>query len=530
MIVSILNRLWLEITNPRVEEETRARQEYLTRVIFMLVSAGLLVMTVVVFVLNYGIGEPEIETSLLMLGMDLPVVIGWLLIGKGRWRLSGALLPVSFLGLAGYIIFNVGLFTTVVLQFAIAVLLAGMLSGNRARWITLVVSILIYMLAGWGSGERDLEVFLTSGIMLFMSLAGIALLQWFFSNMLTNSLLTVYQRETQLKSIFRAAPIGIGMVIDRVIQEANNTLCQMTGYSREELIGNSALMLYPSQEDYEYVGTEKYRQIREQEIGTVETRWRRKSGEIRDILLSSVPLDPGDWGKGVTFSALDITERKQSEEQQKALLREKEILLAEVHHRVKNNMQIITSLLNLQSEEVVDNYTRSLLEESRNRIQSMALVHEQLYRSKEYASIAFGDYVDQLASTLFSMYQVGFENVRLVVEADRVNLDLEKAIPCGLLLNELITNSLKYAFPAGRRGKVWVRLAHTNGNMVLHVGDDGVGLPENFDLKNTKSLGLQLVNLLVVHDLQGNISHESVKGTQYCIEFPVSKDQTQILQ
>ena len=518
--MSILKKLWLELTNPRFEDESQKRQEYLTRVIYSMVSAGLFVMTVIVLVLNYGIGEPDNESTIIMAGMDLLVATGWYFIAKGQWRISGIILPMVFLAFSGYMIFSVGPITTAVLQLAIAILLAGMLSGNRARWIMLLVCILVFLIAGWGSGERDTDLFLTSGIMLFMSLGGIALLEWFFSNLLNKSLHTVYEREAKLKSIFRAAPIGIGMVINRIIQEANQTLCQMTGYARDELIGKNARMLYPSQEEYEYVGTVKYRQIREQEVGTVETRWCRKDGEIRDILLSSVPLDPGDWNRGVTFSALDITERKQAEDKQKALLREKDVLLAEVHHRVKNNMQVITSLLNLQAEEITDSATRILLEESRNRIQSMALVHEQLYRSREYASIDFAGYVNQLTSTLFSMYQVESSDVQFIGPAEGVNLDLERAIPCGLLLNELITNSLKYAFPQGRKGKVWIRLSPKNGVMVLNVGDDGIGLPDNFDIRNTKSLGLQLVNLLVEHDLQGNISHEKKKGTQYCIKFP----------
>jgi PAS domain S-box-containing protein len=518
--MSIFKKYWFELTSPRVEEESRARQEYLTRVIFMLVSAGLLVMTVAVLLINYGFGEPERETTIIMVGMDLLVCVGWILILKGQWRFSAILLPLIFLSLSGYITFTNGLVTTTVLQLALAILLAGMLSGNWARWTMLFLCVIVYLSAGWGSGERDIDAFLVSGAMLFLSLMGIALLDLFFAKLLNKSLSTVYEREAKLRSIFRAAPIGIGMVINRVIQEANDTLCQMTGYTRDELIGNSARILYPSQDDYEFVGTEKYRQIQEQEVGTVETRWRRKDGVVRDVLLSSVPLDPSDWNLGVTFSALDITERKVAEEQQRSLLREKEILLAEVHHRVKNNMQVITSLLNLQAEDVPDDYTRILFEESRNRIHSMALVHEQLYRSKEYASISFEEYVNQLGSMLFSMYQVNFDDVQFVVEAGEVNLELDKAIPCGLILNELMTNSLKYAFPDGRRGKLWINMKSNKEKMILHIGDDGIGLPVDFDVHNTKTLGLQLVNLLVEHDLHGSIFLKRIRGTQYRIEFP----------
>ena len=312
-MVSNFRKLWFELTNPRVKEESQARQEYQTRVIFVMVSVALVVMTVIVFLINYGIGEPDVETTIIMLGMDLLVLIGWGLIGKGKWQAGSILLPVVFLTFAGYMVFSVGLVTTSVLQLAIALLLAGMLSGNRARWIMFVICFTVYLVAGWAGGERDIELFLIAGITLFMSLGGIALLDWFFSNLLNNSLRTVREREAKLQSIFRAAPIGIGMVIDRVIQEANDTLCQITGYSRGDLIGQNARMLYLSQEDYEYVGAEKYRQIHEKEVGTVETRWRRKDGEIRDILLSSAPINPSDLTQGVTFSALDITERKRFE-------------------------------------------------------------------------------------------------------------------------------------------------------------------------------------------------------------------------
>jgi len=520
MQLSIKN-IWHDLTDPRVEEEPQGRQEYLTRVIFIMVSAGLLVMTVIVLVINYGLGEPEPETTIMMTGMDLLVAIGWGLIRAGRWRLSGFLLPLVFLVFAGYVVFSVGLITTAVVQMAIAVLLAGMLSGDPARWLILILCLATYLAAGWASGERDFELYLTSGIMLFMSLSGIALLEWFFTNLLKKSLQTIYEREAKLKSIFRAAPIGIGVVINRVIQEVNHTLSQMTGYTREELIGKDARILYLSQEDYEYVGSEKYHQIREQDVGSVETRWRRKDGAVRDILLSSVPIDASDLSRGVTFSALDITERKQWENKQKALLKEKDILLAEVHHRVKNNMQVVISLLGLQAKEIDNERFRAVYDESRRRIGAMALVHEQLYRAGEYAHIDFALYTDQLASRLFNMYEVDRNRVQFQVDAENIFLELDQAIPCGLLLNELITNSLKYAFSEGRKGKLWVHLKPQKGKMILSVGDDGVGIPENVDFDVSQSLGLQLIKLLSEHDLHGNVKVLRKKGTQFRIEFPV---------
>jgi len=322
-VLSVLEKVWFELINPRVEDEKGVRQEYLARVIYVMVGVGLVIMTIIVLVINYGIGEPNKETTIIMAAMDLLAVFGWFLIQRNHWRVSGYLLPFVFLVFPAYMIFTIGPITTSVLQLAVAILLAGMLSGNRTRWIMLLVCMLVYIVAGWGSGERDVELFLTSGTTLLMSLAGIALLDWFFSNLLNSSLGTVREREAKLQSIFRAAPIGIGMVVDRVIREANPTLCQMTGYAREELVGKSARILYPAQEDYDFVGAEKYRQIGERGLGTVETRWRLKDGTLRDILLSSVPLAPDDLTRGVTFTALDITESKQAKD---ALQKSKDLL------------------------------------------------------------------------------------------------------------------------------------------------------------------------------------------------------------
>ena len=202
-------------------------------------------------------------------------------------------------------------------------------------------------------------------------------------------------------------------------------------------------------------------------------------------------------------------------------MKEKDILLAEVHHRVKNNMQIISSLLHLQGEGIEDKDVLKVFEESRARVNSMALVHEQLYRSEEYAQIDFGKYVDHLATTLFNMYQIEATQVQLQIDTRGIQLDLDKAIPCGLLLNELITNSLKYAFPEGRKGKLWVILELRKNNLVLTVGDNGIGIPANLDIETTKTLGLQLVNLLVKHDLRGTLNLERKQGSQFQIVFPV---------
>ncbi|MBI5822953.1 MAG: HAMP domain-containing protein [Chloroflexi bacterium] len=199
--------------------------------------------------------------------------------------------------------------------------------------------------------------------------------------------------------------------------------------------------------------------------------------------------------------------------------REKEILLKEIHHRVKNNLQIISSLLNLQTDQVKDTGTLRALRDSQARVRSMALIHEKLYQSKDLAKIEFGEYVQSLAKDLFRSYQRALGNIKLNIQVDEIALDLDYAVPCGLILNELMTNTLKYAFPNGRDGSIQVELhAGPGQTLSLRVTDDGVGIPADLDIFNNKSLGLQLVNSLV-KQVDGKLVIENSKGTSFLVSF-----------
>jgi two-component sensor histidine kinase len=215
----------------------------------------------------------------------------------------------------------------------------------------------------------------------------------------------------------------------------------------------------------------------------------------------------------------DITERKRAEEAAQASLREKEILLREIHHRVKNNMQVISSLFNLQSEHIQDENARRMLKEGQLRIRSMALVHEKLYRSRDLSKIDFADYLQSLAEHLFQFFRVDADRIRLETDLEGVPLNINSAVPCGLLATELITNALKHAFPGERKGAVGIRLHRRESGLVeLRVADDGVGFPEAVDFRNTESLGLQIVNLLI-GQLEGTIELERKEGTAFTISF-----------
>lgn len=222
----------------------------------------------------------------------------------------------------------------------------------------------------------------------------------------------------------------------------------------------------------------------------------------------------------------DITKIKEADNQIKASLKEKELLLKEIHHRVKNNLQIISSLLSLQSSYVKDAKALNMFTESQNRVKSMALIHERLYQSKDFSRVDFGDYIGKLSGNLAHSYGINPGTVRLSIDAANISLGIDTAIPCGLIINELLTNALKYAFPGGRQGEIRITLHDENpgekGRYILVVADNGVGLPSGFDPQNATTLGLQLVTLLV-DQLNGTLAVNRESGTEFVITFSEAK-------
>ncbi|MBU7582153.1 MAG: PAS domain S-box protein [Nostoc sp. TH1S01] len=226
-------------------------------------------------------------------------------------------------------------------------------------------------------------------------------------------------------------------------------------------------------------------------------------------------------GKSINLVRLsDISDRKQAVEQIQRSLEEKETLLKEIHHRVKNNLQIISSLLRMQSRRSDDEATLLLFTESQNRVQSMALIHEQLYQSADLHQINFDGYVKSLTDSLFRCYGVSQRNIVLNIATHDIKLTLGNAIPCGLIINELVSNCLKYAFPEEKKGKITIALKSAPGKgLILIVQDSGVGIPETLDWENGNSLGLRIVKNLV-RQLKGNIILERDRGTAFYIYFP----------
>lgn len=217
----------------------------------------------------------------------------------------------------------------------------------------------------------------------------------------------------------------------------------------------------------------------------------------------------------------DNTERKLIVEHINESLREKEVLLKEVHHRVKNNLQVISSILNLQSSYVKNEEILNVLQESQNRIKSMAFIHESLYQNDDFSSINFSDYVVNLLQNLLQSYSKIDQKVKLNLNIENINLNLDLAIPCGLIINEIISNSLKYAFKENSgNDEITIDMKKQNNEITLLVGDNGAGLPIGIDFRNTESLGLQLV-VTLVDQLEGTIDLDNSNGARYKILFRV---------
>jgi len=222
--------------------------------------------------------------------------------------------------------------------------------------------------------------------------------------------------------------------------------------------------------------------------------WTLRDGRIleRDY----APILVEDSCQGHLWMYRDITERKRNEEQLKTSLQEKDLLLKEIHHRVKNNLLVVSNLLELQSHYAEEERVSFLLNENQNRLHSIALIHEKLYQNTELKKINFADYLEDLAQTLSDSYIADNQDIKLALKLEPIWLNIETANPCGLIVNELISNALKHGFPNQSKGKIGLELRQDHDQIILEVKDNGIGLPPNFDPMQVQSLGMELIAIL----------------------------------
>jgi len=335
--------------------------------------------------------------------------------------------------------------------------------------------------------------------------------------------------EEKYRTLFESDPdYTILLDLNGIILDLNNAALDFIGVTREKLIGEdfTGLGLFP--EDDAVLQLENFRiAIENRTVQVFQCKIFNKRGGHSWIELKLVPLEKDGKIYAVLAIATDITEMMITTDKLKDSLLEKEVLIKEIHHRVKNNMQIISSLLNLQMQYVDDEIVVDILKESQNRVRSMAMIHEKLYQSPDLTSIKFDDYVQRLVSELFYSYHIPEDRIRSVINVEDVVLNIETAIPCGLIISELVSNSLKHAFPEGIFGEVVLSLkpydtVEGGDYYELKISDTGIGFPEDLDFENTESLGLKLVNTLVIQ-LNGDIKLDRSHGTQFKIVFKRSE-------
>jgi PAS domain S-box-containing protein len=313
----------------------------------------------------------------------------------------------------------------------------------------------------------------------------------------------------------------------------NQAIAEAYGTSVEALLGKTDADFNPNAEevegfrrdDLEVLNTLKEKFIPEEVITDA-------GGQVRWLQTIKRPIvSPDGAANQMLGIATDITARKQAEtaleralEQIKISLQEKEVLLKEIHHRVKNNMQVITSLLRLQSKTISDEQVLSVFQDSQNRVKSMALIHETLYDSKDLSRINFAEYLEKLVAHVSRSYRTRPEAVKINIQVDDVSLPIDTVVPCGLIINELASNSLKYAFPADTQGEVNITFRCSDAQYVLRVSDTGVGLPADFDPERGKSLGMKLVRMLT-GQMHGKLEYRNSVGTTFEIKFPMEREE-----
>jgi PAS domain S-box-containing protein len=334
-----------------------------------------------------------------------------------------------------------------------------------------------------------------------------------------------------LKSMFDMLVV---LTPDNTIRTVNKTTCDILGYAAEEMVGQPLEMLL-ADENLQPKGAWIDELVEKGAFNNTEKVFTTKNGrKIPVVFSASVMRNNEGTIRGIVCVAHDITERKQAEEllkhfneeleqnvktrteQLNASLEEKVVLLREIHHRVKNNLQIIISLTNLQMHQIDDPKVKQIMVETQNRVRAMSFVHEKLYRSEDISHINLADYTRFLATHLFSFYGVDSRQVSLKIEIGKILLDINTAIPVGLIINELVSNTIKHAFPEGRKGEIWISVGQQDHTLTILFGDDGIGIPQDIDWRTVPSLGLRLV-ILLVNQLNGTIELDRSAGTLFKI-------------
>jgi len=333
--------------------------------------------------------------------------------------------------------------------------------------------------------------------------------------------------EERYKSLSELSPDAILVVMGEEIVFANKASATIFGFDNpQDLLGKNFFSFHHP----DSLETAKQRLhkvfVERKSLDFIEEKIIANDGKLKDIEVGDAPITYNEQ-RAVQIVARDISERKKLEDELKNSLKEKDLMMKEIHHRVKNNLMVIQSLLNLQSRYIKDTDARDIFKDSQNRAKSMAMIHESLYQSSDLKRIEFSEYINTLAKNLFYSYAADPNRVKMSVNVDKVMLDINTAIPLGLILTELISNCLKYAFPEEESGEIKVDF-HSSTDEGPHkfrltVSDNGVGLPPDFDPKKSDSLGIMLIYSLA-EQIGALIKLDTSNGTKFDITFQEKLD------
>ncbi|MBN2158104.1 MAG: hypothetical protein JW807_01820 [Spirochaetes bacterium] len=435
-----LRRLWNKLTAPRAGYPDEARREHMTKVISLIMGITAFPFGIIFFI-GWLLKFLPLDSFIFTIVITLIMISGWQLSYRGFWRLAGYFPPVITFLAAVYGSYIGGPGAPAMLLYALSIMLASMLQGQRAQWITLILSVAAY--AGIGTAHiqglisplRTYQTaFLNRLVIITAIYAALTLLLWFLTNQYRNTLAHSLSTARQLQEI---------------------------------------------------------------------------AAELKE---SNLNLET------------EIAEKIRAENLIIASLREKEVLLKEVHHRVKNNFQIIISLLNLQANKINNNDITRHFSDSMSRIRAMALVHERLYQSEDISEIDFASYINTISQEIYLTSSSAAVRPKLLIDTEEIHLNLDQAIPYGLILNELLTNALKYAFPeAGNDHEIAISLhSDAREGIILGVCDNGIGIPADINVEHSPTLGLQLV-ILLVKQIHGTYELKRDCGTAWYITLPTKE-------
>jgi len=331
----------------------------------------------------------------------------------------------------------------------------------------------------------------------------------------------IEESRNKYSHLYDFAPVGYFTVKEKgIIAQANLTGAALLGIDRASLIGKP-LTRFVSMEDQDTFYLHCLQVLKKNGNHTCEIKMTNFDNAPFYAQLESIAVPGEDKNAAKLRTTItDITERKMIHQQLQASLKEKEVLLQEVHHRIKNNMQVMISMINLQCEKIEDKKICDELNKIVDRINSMVLVHDQLYKSKDFLKVDINKYINRIAQNLFVSHGVDTAKISLKIGKSDIALSLDSAISCGLIITELITNSLKYAFPKNRKGEIRVEFGYLgDGQLEMRMSDDGVGMPAYVDFRDSDTWGIKIANALAEHQLGGTITLDSTNGTKFLIRF-----------